>query len=110
MTFAHSCQSLTQLLGFPPGSLPKISDVSLAFQELVDMPLMTGYSTLASEARHELLLIAKSDLVASQQQSHAKVGQQGYRPPAASIDIPLDLVPGALVILAEVSLPFPVHT
>jgi hypothetical protein len=84
----------SQLLGFKAGSVPKNNEVSLAYEELAAGCSIEGFSQATLDSRKELLDIVKADIIGSKSMGAADRLQ--------TVSIPYHLVPGALVVLAEV--------
>ena len=84
--------SAYQLLGIKAGETLKDSDINSTYEMMLARPLEQGYSKATIEGRAELLEIARGDILSNKGRSKER----------KDITIPLDLLPGALAVLAEV--------
>ncbi|KAL6765947.1 hypothetical protein V8C86DRAFT_2452334 [Haematococcus lacustris] len=81
-----------QLLGLEPNKDHKDSDVNQVYDELILSLTEQGYSEQTATSRAELLEIVRRDVITSKGRASSR----------SEVSIPLDLVPGALALMAEV--------
>lgn len=82
-----------QLLGLNAGQTYKDSIINQRYDELISSPMEAGYSQQTVDARGELLCSVHSTIICSKGKKMDK-----------EVVLPYELIPGALAILAEVSL------
>lgn len=82
-----------QLLGLKAGGLHKDSIINQAYDELTMAPVEPGYSQETLSCRAELLDIVRRDIITS----------KGRDYDMREVNIPNDLLPGALALMAEVT-------
>lgn len=88
-----------QLLGFAAGAEPKDSDVNAAFDDISSTVPVSGYSDTTAYGRNELLRMAKRLILDSKARRTSTTAA-----PLQETTLPLDMVPAALALLAEVRL------
>jgi hypothetical protein len=86
------CHVSMQLLGLRAGELHKDSTINQTYDELMMAPVEPGYSQQTISGRAELLEIVRRDIITSK----GKIADK------REVNIPYDLIPGALALMAEV--------
>ncbi|GFR41033.1 hypothetical protein Agub_g1466 [Astrephomene gubernaculifera] len=81
-----------ELLGLRKNEVPKDSDLNSVYEQLVDAPVEAGYSETAVSGRLEVLDYVRRDLISS----------KGRAKESRELNLPTDLLPGAVALMTEV--------